>query len=170
MKNVITFFAKILSHWIWILYLHTYPGKVPWQKLSQFSRKNLHGKFSLENLSNFSSVPPCLMWFFIENWYILTYWMSHIEMFSLYEGPHLLKLGLFYIIQRMTGKDFFEAVYVSQFNSFFAFFHYLLWSKAHISNAFLCELNRLFRPFEQLLYVPRQPLWPTILSNKYKPR
>ena len=34
---------------------------------------------------------------------------------------------------------------------------------------FICELKRLFRPFHEFLFVPRQPLWPTILSNKHKP-
>ena len=34
---------------------------------------------------------------------------------------------------------------------------------------FICELKRLFRPFHEFLFVPRLPLWPTILSNKHKP-
>ena len=50
------------------------------------------------------------------------------------------------------------------------FIQYIFFSLIEFAFAFfICELKRLFRPFHEFLFVPRQPLWPTILSNKHKP-
>ena len=57
---------------------------------------------------------------------------------------------------------------------FFLFhFHYLQWSKAHISKASFMWIEPTVSAIPTVLYVPSLPLWPlppTILSNKYKPR
>ena len=50
------------------------------------------------------------------------------------------------------------------------FIQYIFFSLIEFAFAFfICELKRLFRPFHEFLFVPRLPLWPTILSNKHKP-